>query len=323
MQYVSLGRTGVQVSRLCFGTMSFGGDADEAESGRMFAACRDAGINFFDCANVYSNGRAEEILGRLMAKERDDLVITSKCASVMGAGANDGGASRRHIALSVEASLKRLGTDRLDVFFMHRWDGKTALEETLRGLEDVVRAGKVLYVGASNYAAWQVARALGISERQGWARFDVLQPMYSLVKRQAEVEILPLAEAENIGVITYSPVGGGLLSGKYRPDAKPETGRIIDNAMYAKRYDQDWMVETAAAFTERAKRLGVHPVSLAVAWVAAHPGVTCPIVGARNVDQLKAALGAVDIDMTPALRAEIAALSRTPAPATDRTEEQG
>lgn len=323
MQHVTLGRTGVQVSRLCFGTMSFGGDADEAESGRMFAACRDAGINFFDCANVYSDGRAEEILGRLMAKERDDLVITSKCASVMGPGANDSGASRRHIALSVEASLNRLGTDRLDVFFMHRWDDRTALEETLRGLEDVVRAGKVLYVGASNYAAWQVARALGISERRGWARFDVLQPMYSLVKRQAEVEILPLAQAEDIGVITYSPVGGGLLSGKYRPDAKPTTGRIIDNAMYAKRYEQDWMVETAAAFTERAGQLGVHPVSLAVAWVAAHPGVTCPIIGARNVGQLKAALGAVDIDMTPGLRAEIAALSPAPAPATDRTEEQG
>lgn len=323
MKYVPFGRTGVQVSQLCFGTMSFGGDADRAESERMFRACRDAGINFFDCANVYCEGRSEEILGELMASERDELVITSKCVQDTGPGPNDRGASRRNIMLAVEASLKRLGTDRLDVLFMHHWDGTADLEQTLRALDDLVRAGKVLYLGASNYAAWQVAKSLGISERRGWARFDVLQPMYNLVKRQAEAEILPLAAAEDIAVISYSPVGGGLLSGKYRPESKPAEGRIVENPMYAKRYASDWMVETAADFTGFAEAMGVHPVSLAVAWAGAHPAVTCPIIGARSVEQLQPSLDSIAIDMTSDLRSEIAALSRTPPPATDRLEEQG
>ena len=322
MKHGPLGRTGVQVSQLCFGTMSFGGDADEAESKRMFGACRDAGIDFFDCANVYTEGRAEEILGGLMASERDDLVIASKCVQTTGPGPNDRGASRRNIMLAVEASLKRLRTDRLDILFMHHWDGTADLEQTLRALDDLVSSGKVLYLGASNYAAWQIAKSLGISARRGWARFDVLQPMYNLVKRQSEVEILPLAAAEEIAVITYSPVGGGLLSGKYRPESKPEAGRIVDNPMYAKRYSDDWMVETAAAFTGFAEGMGAHPVSLAVAWAGAHPAVTCPIIGARSLEQLQPSLDSVEIEMTPELRSEIAALSRTPPPATDRLEEQ-
>ncbi|WP_119168591.1 aldo/keto reductase [Algihabitans albus] len=321
MDYVSLGRTGVEVSQLCFGTMSFGGDADEAEAGRLYAACRDAGVNFFDCADVYSQGRAEEILGRLIARERDQLVITSKCFNPMGEGLNDRGLNRRHISMAVEASLRRLGTDRLDLLFLHKWDPNTPLEETLRALEDLVRAGKVVYVGASNFAAWQIAKALGVSERHGWNRFQVIQPMYSLVKRQAESEILPLVAAEGLGAIVYSPVGGGLLSGKYGSDRKPESGRLLDNRMYATRYGEDWIYRTAADFTAFAGKLGVHPVSLAVAWAGAHPAVTCPIVGARNVEQLQPALNSVEIEMMAELRAEIAALSRQPAPATDRLEE--
>ena len=227
MQYNSLGSTGVNVSALCFGTMSFGGDADEAESAKMFGACRDRGINFFDCANGYSKGRAERILGKLISGHRDELVITSKCFVPMGKDVNARGANRRHIALAVEDSLMRLGTDRLDVLFMHRWDPVTPLEETMRALEKLVSDGKILYLGASNYAAWQIAKGLGIAAKNNWPRFDVIQPMYSLVKRQAEVEILPLARAEKLGVITYSPVGGGLLSGKYGPDSKPNSGRLI------------------------------------------------------------------------------------------------
>lgn len=321
MEDVWLGRTGIKVSQLCFGTMSFGGDADEAEAGRLYAACREAGINFFDCANVYSHGRAEEILGRLIATERDRLVITSKCFNAMGAGLNDRGLSRRHMVSAVEASLKRLGTDRLDILFLHKWDPDTPLEETLRALEDLVRSGKVIYCGASNFAAWQIAKALGISERRGWNRFQVIQPMYSLVKRQAEAEILPLAAAEGLGTIVYSPVGGGLLSGKYGPDRKPERGRILDDEKYAERYGEDWVYRTAADFTAFAEARGWHPVSLAVAWAGAHPAVTCPIIGARNVAQLQAALKSVEIAMTAELRAEIAALSRQPALATDRLEE--
>lgn len=322
MKYKQLGQTGVQVSQLCFGTMSFGGDADAAESGRMFNKCRDAGINFFDCADVYSNGAAETILGKLIKDSRDELVITSKCFGAMGDDVNAKGGNRRHILQAVDASLKRLGTDRIDVLFMHRWDKQVPLEETLRALETLVADGKVLYLGASNYAAWQIAKGLGISARNNWPRFDVIEPMYSLVKRQAESEIFPLAQAENLGVITYSAVGGGLLSGKYGKQARPDQGRIMANPEYAKRYSEDWVFEVAEAFTEFAREMGVHPVSLAVAWAAAHPAVTCPIIGARNVAQLQPSLDAVNIEMTPELHARIAALSRTPPPATDRLEEQ-
>ncbi|HUU72500.1 MAG TPA: aldo/keto reductase [Burkholderiales bacterium] len=323
MKYNALGTTGVKVSELCFGTMSFGGDANEEESGRMYKACRKAGVNFFDCADVYNAGKSEEILGRLIAGERDDLVITSKCHGPMGDDVNARGSNRRHIVRAVEASLRRLDTDRIDILFMHRFDNDLPLEETLRALENVVQSGKVLYIGASNYAAWQVARALGISERRGWSRIDVIQPMYSLLKRQVESEILPMAAAENVGVITYSPVGGGALSGKYGPDMHPSDGRLVANKEYAKRYSVEGTYETAAAFTAFAKEMGVHPVSLAVAWVGSHPAVTSPIVGARNVEQLKPALDSVNIDMTSDLRAEISALSKAPPPATDRFEESG
>lgn len=322
MKFRLLGNTGVSVSELCFGTMSFGGDADEAQSAEMFNACRDAGINFFDCADVYSAGNAEEILGRLMAGSRDDLVITSKCHQPTGKDINARGSNRRHIVRSVEASLRRLNTDRLDVYFMHRFDDSLPLEETLRALEQLVQSGKVLYIGASNYAAWQVAKGLGISSRLGWSRFEVIQPMYSLVKRQAESEILPMAKSENVGVISYSPVGGGALSGKYATGSKPDEGRLVSNPMYAKRYSAAGTYETAEAFTEFAKQMGVHPVSLAVAWVGSHPAITSPIVGARNTGQLQAALDSVNIDMTSELRAQVSALSAAPPPANDRFEDQ-
>lgn len=323
MRYKLLGTTGIRVSELCFGTMSFGGDADAAESARMYAACRDAGINFFDCADVYAKGAAEAILGKLVAGHRDEIVLTSKCFMALGDDRNARGANRRHIARAVEASLARLGTDRLDVLFMHRWDSETPIEETLRALEQLVADGKVLYLGASNYAAWQVAKANGVAERRGWPRLDVIQPMYNLVKRQAESEILPMAAAERIGVITYGPVGGGLLSGKYGPGAKPAAGRLIANKEYAARYGEAWYYEVAGRFTQFCRERGLHPVSAAVAWTAAHPAVTCPIIGARSLEQLRPSLDAPLIDMTAELRDAISALSRTPALATDRLEEQG
>lgn len=322
MEYKLLGRTGIRVSELCFGTMSFGGDASEEESARMYAACREAGINFFDCADAYSKGKAETILGKLMHGHRDDLVVTSKCFNQMGDDINTRGGNRRHILRAVEASLARLGTDRLDVLFLHRWEPEVPLEETLRALEKLVSDGKVLHLGVSNWTAWQTAKALGIAERQGWPRIDVLQPMYSLVKRQVEVEILPLAQHEGLGVITYSPVGGGLLSGKYGVKDRPDSGRLVTNAQYTDRYGEDWVFETAERFTALANGMGVHPVSLAVAWAGAHPGVSCPIIGARSLEQLGPSLSSVEIDITDDLHAKIAALSRTPPPATDRLEEQ-
>lgn len=322
MKFNHLGSTGVQVSELCFGTMSFGGDADEATSAAMFNRCRDAGINFFDCANVYSRGRAEEILGKLMAGCRDELVITSKFRFAMGDGENQSGASRRHIMRAIEGSLKRLQTDRLDLYFIHGFDPTTPLEGTLRALDDLVQQGKILYPAVSNFAAWQIAKALGISERQGWARFECIQPMYNLVKRQAEVEILPLAESENLAVIPYSPLGGGLLTGKYSTKQRPESGRIITNTKYQLRYAEDRLYQTAEDFTALAQELGVEPASLAVAWVASHPAITAPIIGARNLAQLEGSLKSTEIEMTPELRARISALSPTPPPATDRSEMQ-
>ena len=314
-----LGRTGVQVSELCMGTMAFGGDADAAQSARMYRACRDAGINFFDTADQYSKGRSEEILGGLIRGERDQLVIATKCFNPTGSDVNARGSSRRHVTRAVEASLKRLGTDRVELLFLHHYDALTPLDEQMRALEDLVRAGKALYPAVSNYAAWQTQGALGIQERAGWARLQAIQPMYSLVKRQAEVELLPMAQANGLSVFPYSPAGGGLLSGKYTQ--KGAQGRLATNKAYEVRYGEPWVHETATRFSGFCREKNLHPMSVAVAWVGAHPAVTAPIVGARNVEQLQASLDSVTVAMTPELRAEISALSRAPAVATDRTEE--
>jgi aryl-alcohol dehydrogenase-like predicted oxidoreductase len=319
VNYRVLGRSGVQVSQLCFGTMSFGGDADEATCAAMYRAGREAGINFFDTADQYNKGRSEEILGGLASGHRDELVIATKCFNPTGNDVNARGNSRRHIARALEASLKRLRTDRVEILFLHQQDPLTPLEESMRALEDLVRAGKVLYPGLSNHAAWQTQKALDLQEARGWARLQVIQPMYNLVKRQAEVEILPMAQANGVGVTPYSPAAGGLLSGKY---LEQQTGRLSTNKMYEARYGEPWMHEVAAKLVAFCRQHGYHPVSLAVAWVASHPAVTAPIIGARNLEQLRASLDSVKIEMTPELRAQIAALSRTPPPATDRLEEQ-
>lgn len=322
MTYKFMGRTGVKVSAIAYGTMSFGGDADEAASKALFEACRAAGVNLFDCANLYGGGRSEEILGRLIKDCRDEVLITSKAYFATSPDVNAMGASRLHVLRAVEKSLGRLQTDRLDIYYVHRFDDRTVLEETLRALDDLVRQGKVVYLGASNFAAWQVAKALGISAKEGWASFACIQPMYNLVKRQAESEILPMAQSEGLGVFPYSPLGGGLLSGKYGPGLRPESGRLVSNKIYATRYGEDLNYEVAGRFASFARERGFDPASLAVAWVGSHPAVTAPLVGARSTAQLAPLLAAADIAMTPELRAEIAALSPEPAPATDRSEER-
>ena len=322
MNYRILGRTGVKVSPLCLGTMTFGDASDEAESARVFNRCRDVGINFFDCANGYAKGRSEEILGTLIADCRDDVVITSKFGFPVTEGVNNTGASRRHIQLQVEKSLKRLNTDRIDVYFVHRFDNDTPIDETVRALDDLVKQGKILYPAVSNWAAWQIMKALGIAAYESLARFQCIQPMYNLVKRQAEVEILPLAQAEQIGVIPYSPLGGGLLTGKYTTSQKAEQGRLVQNQMYSVRYGDALNYEVAEKFTAYAGEKGYAPATLAVSWVMSHPAVTAAIIGARNVEQLEASLAALDVKMTPEWRAEISALSPEPPPATDRSEER-
>lgn len=321
MKYKILGNTGVKVSELCFGTMSFGLMANEDESAAMFNRCRDAGINFFDTANVYADGRSEEILGNLIAGSRDELIITTKVFGNTSERINSGGTSRRHIKRAVEDSLRRLKTDYIDVYFLHNFDKDTPIEETLRALDDLVTAGKILYPAASNFSAWQVAKALGISAKEGLARFECIQPMYNLVKRQVEVEILPMALSENVGVIPYSPLGGGLLTGKYGITKRPDEGRLVEWESYQVRYGEARNYEVAERFTSFAQERNLDPVSLAVAWVASNPAITAPIIGARNLKQLEGSLKSLDIDMTPELRAEVSALSPEPPPATDRLEE--
>ena len=315
-----LGRTGVQVSQLCFGTMSFGGDANEQESARMYKACRDLGINFFDTADQYTKGRSEEILGELVRGHRDEVVIATKCFNPTGDDVNARGSSRRHVTRAVEASLKRLGTDRVDVLYLHHYDKRTPREEMMRAIEDVVRSGKALYPAVSNFSAWQTQHSLDLQEMRGWARLQAVQPMYNLVKRQAEVELLPMAQENGLSVFPYSPAAGGLLSGKYA-GSKDAQGRLTTNKMYQARYGEAWAHETADKFAAFCKGRGWHPMSVAVAWVGAHPGITAPIIGARSLEQLQASLDSLKIPMTPELHAEIAALSRTPPPATDRLEE--
>jgi aryl-alcohol dehydrogenase-like predicted oxidoreductase len=322
MEYRRLGKTGIKVSSLCLGTLTFGKEADESASAAIFHRCREVGINFFDTADSYNGGRAEEILGRLIQDCRGEIILTTKVYYPTGKDINDRGLSRRHIFQAVEGSLRRLKTDWIDIYFLHSFDPDVPMEEVFRAMDDLVRQGKVLYPGVSNWMAWQTAKALGICEREGWAAIQCLQPMYNLVKRTAEIEILPLAEAEKIGVITYGPLGGGLLTGKYRAGQKPEKGRFAENPIYPKRYDEPRYFEIAEKFAAHARAQGVNPAALAVAWVMSHPAVTAPIIGARHEDQLKDSLEALKIKMTPQWRKEISALSIEPPPPTDRTEER-
>ncbi|MBT3738120.1 MAG: aldo/keto reductase [Candidatus Marinimicrobia bacterium] len=321
MKYKILGKTGIEVSELCLGTMSFGGQADEKESAKIFKQCRDAGINFFDCANVYEKGKSETILGKLIQGNRNDLVITSKAYFPTSNDVNARGGTRKHIMTAINESLNRLNTDYIDIYFLHRFDDLTPIEETLRVLEDLVKSGKVLYLGASNFAAWQIAKAVGISEKNCWNRFECIQPMYNLVKRQAEVEIFPMAVSENIGVINYSPTGGGLLSGKYAGIKRPKIGRLIENKMYEARYNDSKMFDVAEKFATLSKKLGYSPISLAIAWAKSHPAVTAPIIGGRNTEQLKDSINSLKIEMTSELREKISNISIDPPPATDRNEE--
>ncbi len=320
MDLRTLGRTGVQVSSLCFGTMSFGGPADEAASARMFGRCLDAGINFFDTANVYGHGRSEAILGELMREHRDELVIASKGFGRMSDDPNDRGLSRRHLVRAVEASLKRLQTDRIDVYYVHHFDPLTPIDETVRSLDHLVQRGQILYPAVSNWAAWQIEKALGVSAREHLARFEVVQPMYSLAKRQVEVEILPMAQAESLAVVPFSPLGGGLLTGKYGTDRTPETGRLLENPMYASRYAGEGYLRIADAVTSYARERDLHPATLAVAWVRSHPGVTAPIIGARDVEQLEPSLAAAELDLSADERAELSAQVPAPPSATDHSE---
>jgi len=322
MRKVPLGNTGLKVSELCFGTMTFGNESDEATSEAVYRRCREAGIDFFDCANVYVGGDSERILGKLIAGERDQVVVTSKIYFKMGEGPLARGYSRAAIMHHVEGSLTRLGTDYLDLYFLHHFDEDTPIEDALRAMDDLVRQGKIRYPAVSNFAAWQIVKALGVSAREGLAPFRCVQPMYNLLKRQAEVELLPMAQAEGLGVISYSPLAGGILTGKYGRKDREVDGRLRVSEMYQQRYAEMSDYEVAQALCGVSEIHGYHPASVAVAWVGRHPGVTAPIIGARNLEQLEPSLASVDVNMTDELYAEISALTPAPALATDREEER-
>ena len=301
---------GTPLSPLTFGTMQFGGRADAKASEAMFDAARAAGITHFDCAHVYNGGDAERLLGQFAGPERDSLILATKLGYT-------GGSGRVNLQQSFDLSRQRLGLDCVDILYLHRFDPETPLEETFETLAEFQAKGEARFLGVSNYAAWQVVKAQGVAERFG-TRIDIIQPMYSLVKRQAEVELFPMALDFGIEIAPYSPLGGGLLTGKYD---RGGTGRLTEDSRYAARYGQDWMRDTAAGLAALAAELGVVPATLAVAWARAHRAGPRPIISARSASQLEPSLAALQFEMSDDLRAQITALSRQPAPATDRLEE--
>jgi aryl-alcohol dehydrogenase-like predicted oxidoreductase len=296
-----LGRTGLKVSNLCLGTMTFGNGqwgCDEPTSKKIVDRFLDAGGNFIDTADVYSNGVSEEITGRAIASKRQQVVLATKVAGPMGGGPNDLGLSRKHILDAVDASLRRLSTDTIDLYQVHAYDPTTPLDETLRALDDCVRAGKVRYVGCSNYSAWQLMKATALARELGTARYDCFQPQYSLACRTIEREHLPLCREEGIGVIPWSPLGGGLLTGKLRRGERPPEGtRAAVDPTNQARFQSERNLAIAETLVEVAARLGRTPSQVALAWVAQQPGVTSPIFGARTLEQLEDNLGAGDLTL--------------------------
>lgn len=296
MELRTLGSTGVRVSELCLGAMTFGREADEATSKAIVDRFLDAGGNFIDTADVYSEGVSEQITGRALAGRRDDVVLATKVRFPTGPGPNDVGLSRRHIRLGIEASLRRLQTEWVDLYQVHCWDQRTPIEETLETLDDLVHEGKVRYIGASNFAAWHLATALGVSELHRWEPFVSLQPEYSLITRDIERELLPLCRAKGLAVLPWSPLGGGILTGKYRPGEDLPSGTRGGDAdepiTFTYRLDERaWKVVEAVRTV--ADQTGKSPAQVALNWVVNTKGVTAPIIGVRNLDQLDDNLGAL------------------------------
>lgn len=300
MDYRSLGRTGVKVSPLCLGTMMFGGQAAEADSLRMMAQAFDAGINFVDTADMYSTGASELIVGKGLAGRRDKVVLATKGRHKMGDGPNDLGASRLHMRQALEASLQRLATDYIDLYYVHAPDYDVPIDETLRFLDDAVRQGKILYPACSNFRAWRLCEALWTSDKQGLAKFACVQPLYNMVNRDIEVELLPLCQEHRLGVVSYSPLARGILTGKYKPgEAFPEGSRASRNDVrmrQAELRDESLVISQALADHCRAK--GCPPSQFALAWCIANPILTAAILGPRTAEQLADNLGALSVKIT-------------------------
>jgi aryl-alcohol dehydrogenase-like predicted oxidoreductase len=301
-----LGRTGLKVTEICLGTMTFGHQCDEPTSFAILKKAADHGVTFLDTADVYpvppspeTAGRTEEIVGRWLKGQRHKFVVATKCRMRVGHGANDEGLSRRHILQAVEDSLRRLQTDFIDLYQPHSPDPETPLEETLRALDDLVRQGKVRYLGCSNYPAWQVALALGLSARHDWARFESVQPRYNLLYREIESELMPLCRDQRLGVIAYNPLAGGFLSGRYQSlEAPPPGTRFslgVTGDLYRQRYWQHAQLEAVKELQKTLEPRGRSLIQVAVAWVLAQPGITSAIVGASKPEQLDESLAAVKL----------------------------
>lgn len=302
---------GKPASPLGFGVMQFGGKADAQQSRALYDRCRAAGITLFDAAWVYTEGKAETLLGEFAEAERDEVILISKCGYEPGQSGDD-------LKAQVAESLRRLRTDHVDILYLHRHPTQEKLDEQLLALKDLHADGAFRLLGVSNFAAWEVMQAQARAAALGAPPVSVLQPMYNLVKRQAEVEILPMARTTGLVVHSYSPLGGGLLTGKY---AGGQTGRLSHDERYAVRYGPRWMHDAAAELREIAHELGVGPAALAIAWVARNPAISAPLISASHPDQLPASLEALEVRMTDDLYARLSALTPAPPPATDRLEE--
>lgn len=308
MEYARLGSTGMKVSRICLGCMSYGQlgkgmswELDEEASRPYIQRALEQGINFFDTADVYSKGSSEEILGRALkdfAASRDEVVIATKVNQPMGPGPNERGLSRKHIMSSIDASLKRLGTDYVDLYQIHRWDYETPIEETLEALHDVVRAGKARYIGASAMYAWQFAKALFTAELHGWTRFVSMQPHYNLIYREEEREMLPLCQDQKIAVIPFSPLARGVLARKPLPDQN-ETQRALSDDLIKSRYDREDNAPILERVSAVAEARGLPMAQVALAWMLSKPVVTAPIIGATRPNHLEDAIAALSVQLTP------------------------
>ncbi len=307
MDFVNLGRTGLKVSRLCLGMMTYGSPEWRPwvlpeDKGRPFIQrALELGINFFDTADMYSRGLSEQVLGRALKDfgvRREEVVIATKVFFAMGDGPNDRGLSRKHILDAIDASLRRLGVDYVDLYQIHRYDRETSIEETLEALHSVVRAGKARYLGASSMFAWQFSRMLHVAERHGWTRFVSMQNHYNLIYREEEREMLPLCRAEGIGVIPWSPLARGFLTGSRRRGGKGDTTRAETDGYAHSMYYQEADYQVVDRVVELAGRRGVKPAHIALAWLLHQPGVTAPIVGASQMAHLEEAVAALDVKLS-------------------------
>ncbi len=321
METRNLGRSGLKVTKLCFGAMTFGpnqwgaGDLGEKAASELIARCLDAGVNFFDTADVYAFGESERLLGKALGKRRKDVVVATKVRMRMGEGPNDVGLSRAHILRSADESLQRLGTDTIDLYQVHAWDPATPLEETLKALDDLVRWGKVRYIGVSNFAAWQVMKALSISDANGWERFATLQAYYNLAGRDLENELVPLCLDQGLGILPWSPLAAGWLTGKFRRGKPmPKGTRLGDQDGGFLPVERERLFDTVDLLEDIAGGHSVSIAAVALAWLARKPGVTSVILGAKKLGQLEENLKAAELELSTEEMNRLDEVSARPAP---------